>query len=68
MKLNKQISSTFRDIESDLGTTGLAVLVLETLLESLDTFKAKSTDDFIENLSTILEVEVEKTQKGYIFR
>lgn len=28
----------------------------------------KSTDDFIENLSTILEVEVEKTQNGYVFK
>jgi transmembrane sensor len=28
----------------------------------------KSTDDFIENLSTILDVEVEKTEKGYVFK
>jgi ferric-dicitrate binding protein FerR (iron transport regulator) len=28
----------------------------------------KSTDDFIENLSIILDVEVEKTEKGYVFK
>lgn len=28
----------------------------------------KSTDDFIENLATILDVEVERTEKGYLFR
>ena len=28
----------------------------------------KPTDDFVENLATILDVEVEKTEKGYIFK
>lgn len=28
----------------------------------------KSTDDFVENLATILDIEAEKTEKGYLFR
>jgi len=28
----------------------------------------KSTDDFVENLATILDAEIEKTEKGYLLR
>lgn len=52
-ELKEQLSDVFRHIESDLGTTGLSLLVLESVTEAAEGFKG-NVDHFFHQLKELL--------------
>jgi len=54
MKLTEQLSTIFRQIESDKGTSVLSEMVLNGIVESFDAFEAKSVDDFYDQFRHLL--------------
>ncbi len=67
MEIKTQISSTFRDIEAEKGTTALCKIVLESLSDCLNTFRAKDQDDFIEQFKNLaLMIKSTKPRMGIV--
>lgn len=67
MDIKNQISSTFRDIEAEKGTTALCKIVLSSLVDSFDQFKAKNLDDFIEQFKELaLIIKNTKPRMGIV--
>lgn len=56
MQIKDQISGIFRCIEDEVGTTKLAKLVLENIIDCFETFKPKSIDDFYNQFRELLIV------------
>lgn len=54
-ELKEQLSDVFRHVESDLGTTGLSVLVLESVTEAAEGFKG-NVDNFFHQLKELLMI------------
>jgi translation initiation factor 2B subunit (eIF-2B alpha/beta/delta family) len=67
MEIKTQISATFRDVEAEKGTTALCKIVLESLLDCLNTFKAKDANDFIEQFKELaLMIKNTKPRMGIV--
>jgi translation initiation factor 2B subunit (eIF-2B alpha/beta/delta family) len=67
MEIKTQISSTFRDIEAEKGTTALCKIVLQSLSDCLDTFQAKDVEDFIEQFKNLaLMIKNTKPRMGIV--
>lgn len=55
-KLTEQLSTTFRQIESDRGTSVLSDLVLQGIEESFDAFQFTTVDEFFDEFKTLLSM------------
>lgn len=52
--LNQQLSSIFRYIEADIGTSDLANLVIESILSSVRNLKVKNVDEFYDQFKEVM--------------
>jgi translation initiation factor 2B subunit (eIF-2B alpha/beta/delta family) len=50
------MSTLLRDLEAEMGTRDLATLVLQSLLDSVKSLKAKNIEDFHDQFADLLEV------------
>lgn len=55
-KHTELFSELFREIESDLGTREMSLLVMEALINSIDTFKCNDREDFLEQFAELVEI------------